>query len=83
MNEDEKAEVVINAMYFITNYPSNFIEDCWVDEPEMIDWFTNKYLGFYKTYGSTAAPVVFFLYLGAGHQKKLAKWINTNYNHKR
>jgi hypothetical protein len=82
MNEDEKAEVVINAMYFITNYPMDFIQRCWADNPGMMKWFTDKFLYYYETYGCVAGPVHFFLYLGSGHQETLAKWINENYSHK-
>ena len=78
---NEKTEAVINAMYFITNYPQDFIEQCWADDG-MADWFRKKYNDMYDRYGSTAAPVVFFLYLDRGHQEKLAEWIDRNYNYK-
>lgn len=79
---NDKTEAVINAMYFITNYPLDFIEQCWENKPGMAEWFRVKYNQMYDKHGSTAAPVIFFLYLSRPDQEKLAKWIDKNYNYK-
>lgn len=71
---------IINFAYFTANFPRNFIEDCWEDEPYLIDHITSKFRG--QSEGQVVYSggfIKFFLDLDRENQTKLANWINENY----
>ena len=41
--------------YFAFNFPPDFIQKVWADNPNMADHLTHKFVGFYKQHGSRAA----------------------------
>lgn len=72
-----------NAMkkiiYFGLNYPHNFIEMVWADEPNMVNHYKSKFTDLYQKYGSMGVFNAFFTYLDNEAQSKLANWIVQNY----
>lgn len=69
----------INLMYFFTNFPSNFIQKCWEDEPIIIDHLKTKFNSFCEQYGSNVGIHKLFYELDRDNQLKLIDWINENY----
>ena len=66
-------------VYFGLNYPNNFIEMVWADDPRMVDHYKNKFMEFYKKYGSMGVFSGFYTYLDNDAQMKLTQWILQNY----
>jgi len=69
---------VINYNYFCLNFNDNFIEKCWVDDPDLAQHLREKFHGLYQTRGTGVIPF-FMCELSFHNQERLAKWINENY----
>jgi hypothetical protein len=69
-------------LYFIANFPRNFIEKCWEDDSLLREHLTEKFLGINKneTYVTLGNMLKFMFELNNGNQMKLFKWIDENYN---
>jgi hypothetical protein len=81
LNEDSGMGTPINKyVMFGYNYPPDFIEQVWVDDPRMAQHFKDKFMGYYDKYGAEGVMNAFYVNLSGDHQKKLEDWITANYN---
>lgn len=73
-----------NLVYFSANFPLNFIEKCWEDNPGLAKHIRCKLLAISDkenlSYISLNAFYRFFFDLDASNQAKLCEWIIKNYN---
>lgn len=76
-----KANAIINFAYFTANFTYGFIDQCWKDEPHLIDHLKTKFIS--KSQDGIAINcgdfIHFFFELDRGNQVKLANWIDENY----
>ena len=72
-----------NIVYFIYNFPYNFIESVWGDSNMVKAHLNSKFDGFArskKIKKSSAVALLYFITdLDAGNQKKLFTWVANNY----
>ena len=61
-------------MYFAHNFPFNWIEGVWADEPYLVSHFNDKWKG------GTQGFFDFYMNLCEGNKEKLEQWIEDNYN---
>ena len=62
----------INFMYFIFNYPQDFIQKVWSDEQWLAKHIEDKWSGYHKQYGNpTLAFNKWFMELDRANQNKL------------
>jgi hypothetical protein len=75
-------QVVINFVYFTTNFTGDFIEKVWGDNTHLSRHLTEKFLGHMEPNGVVTAGsfIRFFQELSLNNQEKLVAWINENYN---
>ena len=52
INEAQSISPIHNYVYFAYNYPSDFIEKAWAEDPNMVQHLKSKFDGFYKQYGA-------------------------------
>lgn len=70
----------INFMYFIANFPLNFINKVWADSPEMRDHLTTKYNNIVKNPDYNIEKFVMWFYdLDQKNKVKLLQWVDKNY----
>lgn len=67
-----QTKLVTNFMYFLTNYPSDWIEQIW--QGNIAEHFRRKYQYMYDKYGSMSAPFRFFFELEESRKKQLIDW---------
>jgi hypothetical protein len=72
---------VINFMYFLANFPHDFIGKCWSDNKILADHLKEKLLGYSdnRCYVTCEDMCKFFFELDKGNQNKLIQWVNENY----
>jgi len=69
-----------NIVYFIYNFPYNFIESVWGDSNMVKAHLNSKFDGFARSKKSSAVALLHFITdLDAGNHKKLFTWVANNY----
>jgi len=73
----------INWMYFLYNFPHDFIKKCWESNPRLIEHMEAKLSAARhiegKNYVSSGAMCRFFMDLDRDNQLILLNWVNINY----
>ena len=78
---DEKSLIAINKwMYFIYNFPYNFIEKVWADDAGLANHLKGKFQSAYDRYGSYGCVPAFYGELDMNNRKKMMQWVMDNYN---
>lgn len=68
-------------MVFGHNYPHNFIQTVWADNPNLARHLEEKFNKFYSNYRyGTMTFFRWFMELDGGNREKLVTWVNENYN---
>jgi hypothetical protein len=81
LNEDSSKSPINKFVYFGYNYPSiNFIDEVWSDNPNLAKHLKDKFMGYYKQYGSDAVMNRFYVELSSENQRQLEEWIINNYS---
>jgi hypothetical protein len=81
VNEGSGLGTPVNKwVYFSFNYPPEFIEMVWADDPNMIQHLTEKFGAYYDKHGPVGVMNKFYVELDTGNQKKLEDWVLANYN---
>ena len=80
INEAQSISPIHNYVYFAYNYPSDFIEKAWAEDPNMVQHLKSKFDGFYKQYGAGGVMNKFYTELDNENQKTLEDWIMANYH---
>jgi hypothetical protein len=79
---NEALESVLKFAYFTANFTPKFIEDCWKDNPHLIEHISSKFLS--KANGSfidMGGFMKFFFDLDRENMIKLINWIDEHYNY--
>jgi len=77
----EIALIAINKFYYFSmNYPHNFIEKCWADNPSLAQHLRSKFNGLYDTHKSYGVMNAFYGELSMNNQIKLMEWVMDNFN---
>ena len=75
------AHSIINFVYFTANFNYTFIDECWKDEPFLIDHLKGKFIS--KSGDGVCVNcgdfIHWFFELDRDNQLKLSNWINDNY----
>ena len=84
INEEGLNEIVSSSpigkfVMFGYNYPPDFIEQVWADDPNMMKHLKEKFGYFYNKVGPDAVMNRFFVELDDSNQRKLEDWITANY----
>ena len=78
---NEVSLIAINKwMFFIYNYPYNFIEKVWADNPSLIEHLKGKFDRFYKTHGPYGVIPAFYGDLDMNNRKRMMQWVMDNFN---
>lgn len=73
--------IAINKwMFFIYNYPSDFIDKVWADEPYLINHLKGKFNYYYETKGAYGVIPAFYAELDSKHKVKMMSWVMDNFN---
>ncbi len=83
LKQIEINEAVLNFAYFTANFPSDFIEKAWNDEPHLAQHLHEKILGYAKDEGFISAGTFmkWFFDLDAENKEILINWIQNNYKY--
>ena len=73
-------QAIRNFVYFSLNYDYKFIEKCWEYDQSLVKHLREKFHMYYGKHGALGVMTEFFCNLSSGHQIRLAKWIDENYN---
>ena len=77
-------ETSLNAInkffYFSMNFPYNFIEKVWENEPYLAKHLRGKFEGLYRLYGSYGVINAFYGELDTNNRIKLMDWVMNNYD---
>lgn len=78
---DKKTPLIaINKwMFFIYNYPCDFIEKVWADEGWLAKHLRGKFGAYYNRYGAYGVIPVFYSELDSTNKIKLMQWVMDNY----
>jgi hypothetical protein len=80
LNEGSSLGTPINKyVYFTYNYPSDFIEQAWADNPNLMEHIKSKFRGYYDKYGAEGVMNRFYVGLDSENQRILEDWILANY----
>jgi len=80
INEGSSLGTPINKyVYFAYNYPSDFIEQAWADNPNLMEHIKSKFRGYYDKYGAEGVMNRFYVELDDSNQRILEDWILANY----
>lgn len=74
--------IAINKfMYFMYNYPYNFIELVWGERKQytLTDHLTGKFNALYDKYGAHGVIPAFYAELDLNNRIKLLEWVMDNY----
>ena len=77
------AEAMNKLAYFMYNFPSDFIQKCWADDPNLAAHFDKKFTACYEASGSDGAVLSFIGELSVNNMEKLYRWIIENYHDER
>jgi len=80
LNEASSLSPIHNYVYFAYNYPSDFIEKAWANNPNIMNHLKNEFSGFYDRYGANGVMNKFYTELDSENQKILEDWIMANYH---
>ncbi len=73
--------IAINKwMFFIYNYPSDFIDKVWADEPYLVKHLKGKFNYCYETIGAYGAIPAFYAELDSKNKVKMMSWVMDNFN---
>lgn len=77
---DKTSLIAINKwMFFTFNFPNDFIEKVWADEPYLVDHFKAKFNSLYYR-GSYGVIPAFYAELDMSNRMKLMQWVMDNFN---
>jgi hypothetical protein len=79
LNEIASSSPIGKFVLFGYNYPPDFIEQVWADEPNMMNHLKEKFKYYYDKFGADAVMNRFFIELDDSNQRKLEDWIAANY----
>lgn len=79
-SEQNNKSPINKYAYFSFNYPNDFIEKAWVDNPNIAKHLRDKFTENYNKYGSTGAMNGFYINLDGDNQQILEDWIMNNYH---
>lgn len=65
--------------YFCANYPYDFIETVWADNPNMANHLKEKFSDFYSSTGAYGVMLKFYLGLDGENKKILEDWVMNNF----
>ena len=78
---DKTALNAINKFfYFSMNFPYDFIEKVWGDEPWLVNHLKGKFNGLYDSDGSYGVINAFYGELSTSNRIKLMDWVMNNYS---
>lgn len=78
---DKTSLIAINKwMFFTFNFPNDFIEKVWADDPSLIRHLENKFRSLYEYRGSYGVIPAFYGELSANNRMKLMQWVMDNFN---
>lgn len=66
-------------MFFTFNFPNDFIEKIWADEPYLVSHLKSKFLSLYNYHGSYGVIPAFYGELSANNRMKMMQWVMDNY----
>lgn len=79
--EKHTSLIAINKwMFFIYNYPHDFIERIWAAEPWLAAHLRGKFNGYYDANGAYGAIPSFYAELDSNNKIKMMSWVMDNYN---
>jgi hypothetical protein len=62
-------------MNFIFNFPPNFIECIWKDDPSLVEHFKGRFKAYYEKYGPYGVIPAFYGQLTRDNQIKMEEWV--------
>ena len=65
--------------YFSANYPYNFIEEAWADNPSMAQHLKGKFMAYYDAVGTYGVMNKFYLNLDGNNQQILEDYVMNVY----
>jgi len=77
--QEQSQSPIRKFVYFGYNYPYDFIEKVWEDDPLLAEHLKGKFKLYYNQYGPEAVMNKFYVELDAGNQKILEDWIINNF----
>ena len=78
---DKISLIAINKwMFFIYNYPPNFISEIWKDEPWLVQHLTGKFNALYEDKGAYGVIPAFYGELTTNNRIKMMSWVMDNFN---
>ena len=78
---DKKSLTAINKwMFFIYNFPSDFIEQIWGHDKSLVLHLKGKFAYAYKDYGAYGCIPSFYGQLDNNNRKKMMQWVMENFN---
>jgi hypothetical protein len=80
LNEASSKSPINLYVYFAYNFPSNFIEKAWANNPNIMEHLKSKFNGYYAKYGAEGVMNKFYVELDSENQKILEDWILHNYS---
>lgn len=66
-------------MMFTYNFPHDFIEKVWGDDPSLVSHFKGKFNSYYNSYGPYGVIPAFYGDLSVNNQQKLEEWVLANF----
>ncbi|MCK9430384.1 MAG: hypothetical protein M0R17_10320 [Candidatus Omnitrophica bacterium] len=76
----ESDSLIHKFVYFGFNYPNNWVNEVWKDNPTLAKHLNTKFHSIYNKVGARAAVNTFYTELDSENQHILEDWINNNYN---
>ena len=78
---DKTSLIAINKwMFFIYNFPYNFIEQIWAGDEGLINHLKGKFNYAYNSKGAYGCIPAFYGELDMNNRKKMMQWVMDNYN---
>ena len=76
----EKLTAINKWMFFIYNYPYNFIDSIWGNEPWLVNHLKGKFNAYYEDYGAYGVIPKFYAELDSSNKIKMMSWVMENFN---
>jgi hypothetical protein len=77
---ENELKAINKWFYFTMNYPNDFIEKVWADEPWIVGHLKGKFEHYYESYGCNGVFSQFYAALDNGNRIKLLTWVMENYD---